>query len=228
MGQTVAITADDGFTFSAFLETPPGDIRGGMVVVQEIFGVNVHIREVCARLAAEGYVALAPALFDRLQTGVELGYGEADIAVGRDLARVRTDFDRAVLDTLQTGAYLRGLMPSGRKVGCVGYCWGGVVTAAIAVSDSPAIDAAISYYGTGSVNFANRSTTKPVQLHFGDQDHTIPMTDIETLRQAWPSAEIYVYEAMHGFNCDHRASYNAAAAELARMRGYDFLHRHVG
>ena len=227
MGTNIDIVANDGFTFRGYVAEPAGKPRGAMVVVQEIFGVNSHIEQVCDGYAAEGYVAIAPALFDRLERDVALGYTPDDMKRGFELARGRTDFKRAVADVLDTAVVARErLVAAGvenPKVGCVGYCWGGVVTAAVAVSGSPAMDAAICYYGTGSVNYADQPLSMPLQMHFGDQDASIPPADIDKMRAGWPIAEIYVYEGHHGFNCDQRPQGDKALADLALSRVHTFL-----
>ncbi len=227
MGTPITITADDGFSFDAYLAEPTGTSKGGIVVIQEIFGVNSHIRAVCDGYAADGYTAIAPALFDRLEKGVELGYEGADIEIGRELARTKTDFKRAVGDVLDTADHLRGLLGSNAKVATTGYCWGGVVSIAAAMQGPDRVQAAISYYGTGTVNFAKQTPHVPLQLHFGDQDGSIPEADIDTMRNAWPDAEIYVYNAHHGFNCTERSQHDPASATLAKTRVLDFLSKHI-
>jgi carboxymethylenebutenolidase len=227
MGTAITITADDGFTFDAYLAEPAGTPKGGIVVIQEIFGVNSHIREVCDGYAADGYTAIAPALFDRLQKGVELTYEGDDVAVGLDLARTKTDFNRAVGDVLDTADYIRSLIGAGAKVATTGYCWGGVVSIGAGMQGAGRVQASVSYYGTGTVNFAKQTTEVPLQLHFGDQDGSIPEADIETMRNAWPSAEIFVYNAHHGFNCTQRSQHDPASATLAKSRVLEFLSKHI-
>ena len=228
MGTTTNLITDDGFDMSAYLAEPTGRPKGGIVVVQEIFGVNIHIREVCDGFAADGYLAIAPALFDRVQRGVDLGYTAEDMGVGVDLARVKTDFDRAVLDTADAAKHLKTLLPAGGKVGCVGYCWGGVVTAASAMRSGASIECAVSYYGTGTVRFAGGPLVMPLLCHYGELDGSIPPADIETIRTGWPQAGVYVYHANHGFNCDHRPQHDADAATLARARTMAFFADRLG
>lgn len=232
MGTSTMIIADDGFEFSAYVAAPTGTVRGGVVVVQEIFGVNGHIREVCDGFAADGYYALAPAIFDRLERGVELGYTTDDIAIGRDLARGRTDFDRAVRDTANSADHLRALLrdepANGSRVGCTGYCWGGVVTAASAVRSAGSFGCAVSYYGTGAVGFVDQPLAMPLLCHYGDQDTSIPPEDIAKIRIWAGDANVHVYAAQHGFTCDHRPQYDEAAASLARVRTLDFFTLHLG
>lgn len=232
MGSNIAMRMSDGFELSCYLATPAGPPKGAIVVVQEIFGVNSHIRSVADGYASHGYLAVAPALFDRLETGVELGYTTDDIAVGIDLARGRTDFARAVADVGDVATSIRtklgGLNASGTKVGCVGYCWGGVVVTGVGFATPPTVDASVSYYGTGTVNFADRQPTAPMMFHFGDQDHTIPNEDIAKMQASWPTATIHVYGAQHGFNCDQRGSFDPASRDLALTRTLEFFAAHVG
>jgi carboxymethylenebutenolidase len=221
MGTNIEIVANDGFAFRGYVAEPTGTPKGAMVVVQEIFGVNSHIEQVCDGYAANGYLAIAPALFDRIERDVALGYNGHDMKRGVELARSKTDFKRAVADVLDTAGVARARLAAagveGGKVACVGYCWGGVV------SGSSAMDAAICYYGTGSVNFVDQPLTMPLQMHFGDQDASIPATDIDKMRTGWPTAEIYVYEGHHGFNCDQRPQGDKALADLAISRVHAFL-----
>ncbi len=227
MGANIEIVANDGFSFRGYVAEPTGIPKGAMIVVQEIFGVNSHIEQVCDGYAADGYLAIAPALFDRIERDVALGYTGDDMKRGVELARSKTDLKRAVADVLDTAGVARERLAAAGleapKVACVGYCWGGVVTAAVSVSGSTAMDAAICYYGTGSVNFVDQPLTMPLQMHFGDQDASIPATDIDKMRTSWPTAEIYVYEGHHGFNCDQRPQGDKALADLALSRVHTFL-----
>ncbi len=228
MSATITLTASDGFELAAYLAVPDGVPRGGVVVIQEIFGVNVHIRDVADGYSADGYIAIAPALFDRLERGVDLGYTGPDIEIGRDLARGRTDFARAVSDTEDAASLVRTMLPASGKVGCVGYCWGGVVAAASATSSVSKVDASVSYYGSGTVSLIGEPLIAPLLCHYGDQDTSIPPADIDKMRGAWPSAEVFVYPAQHGFNCDRREQYDPVARELARTRTLEFFGRHLG
>jgi carboxymethylenebutenolidase len=216
------LQAADGHRFAAFVARPEGTPRGALVVLQEIFGVNSHIRAVAERYAAAGYVAIAPALFDRLQRGVELGYTEDDIKRGRELkvaskqALALQDIAAAVAEGAKHG-----------KVGIVGYCWGGLMTW-LAACKVEGLSAAISYYGAGIPDQAALVPQCPVLMHFGEHDHLIPQPQVQAFAQARPEVEVHVYPADHGFNCDQRAAFEPASAELARERTLAFLHRHVG
>jgi carboxymethylenebutenolidase len=222
MDATTQITAADGHELSIYRAEPAGRARGGLVVAQEIFGVNSHIRAVCDDFAAEGYLAVAPALFDRVERAVDLGYQSDDIARGRAI-REKVSLEDAQADVEAAAKELAG---AGR-IGVVGYCWGGTV-AWVAATRSKSFAAAVSYYGGGVPELAGEQPNCPVQLHFGEQDHAIPLAGVERLQTAHPQLPVYVYPAGHGFNCDQRASYHAESARLARERTLAFLRAHVG
>jgi carboxymethylenebutenolidase len=224
LGKTVTLTASDGHKFSAYRADPKGKPRGGVVVIQEIFGVNDHIRKVTNGYAAEGYVAIAPALFDRLKPNFEVGYSDADIAVGRDM-KGKADTGAALRDI----AAARDAIKDAGKLGVVGYCWGGYL-AWLAATRLDGFAAASSYYGGGIGSAAEEKPRCPVIMHFGDKDHAIPLTEVDKVRAAQQGrpVEIYVYSAGHGFNCDQRGSHHAESAKLARDRTLDFFRKHVG
>lgn len=222
MGERVQLTAADGTRLSAYRASPSGTPRGGLVVVQEIFGINSHIRSVCDGFAADGYVAIAPALFDRYAPGFEVGYTPEDIARGREL-KAKAGIESALLDIV---AARDAVAPTG-KVGIVGYCWGGYV-AWMSAARVSGLACAIPYYGGGILDARNESPKCPVLAHFGERDAMIPATGVRELQKLYPAAQIFLYAADHGFNCDQRAAYNPAAAKLARERSLGFLRRHVG
>ena len=224
MAQFTTLTAADGFTLSAYVALPQGKPRAAIVILQEIFGVNSHIREVADRFAAEGYLAVAPATFDRVKRGVELGYTDADMTAGFELktavdalpgAGVLLDIQAAIDHAAQT---------SGGKVGVIGFCWGGLLTWKAACL-LKGLSAAVPYYGGGITSESEiaRQPQCPVMAHFGDQDHWIPMEGIEAFKKVQLQVAVHVYPANHGFNCDQRGSYNEAAAMLARERSLAFL-----
>jgi len=219
---TLQGTAADGHTLGIYRVDPAGRPRGGLVVVQEIFGVNSHIRLVCDDYAAAGYVAVAPALFDRVERDVQLGYGPDDVTRGRAI-REKVSLEDALADV---EAAAREVAGAGR-IGVVGYCWGGTV-AWVAATRSRTFAAAVSYYGGGVPDLANEQPNCPVQLHFGEQDHAIPLAGVDKLKLAHPELPVYLYPAGHGFNCDQRASYHAESARLARERTLAFLREHLG
>jgi len=216
------LTAADGFKLAAYRADPAGKVRGALVVAQEIFGVNSHIKSVCDGFAADGYVAIAPALFDRYERGVDIGYTAADIAKGREL-KGKTTIDAALRDV----AAARDAVSSSGKVGVVGYCWGGYV-AWMTASRLPGFACAIPYYGGGMLEASGEEPKCPLIAHFGERDANIPVAGVRELAAAHPEAQVYIYAADHGFNCDQRGSYDAAAAKLARERTLAFLQRHVG
>ena len=219
MGTTISLTSSDGFQLSAYRAEPEGPTHGGVVVVQEIFGVNSHIRSVVDRYAAAGYLAIAPAIFDRERPGIELGYTADDIEVGRDIARGKLDFQNVLADVAAAGASAA----EAGKVGVVGYCFGGLVTAAAAIHLAGTFDAAVSYYGGSTVELIDKTPQIPMMMHFGERDHAIPLDDVDKISAAWPKVMVHLYDAEHGFNCDHRASFSAVPAAIAQARSYRFF-----
>lgn len=220
MSETVELKAADGHGFSAYRAGTKGASRA-LVVVQEIFGVNGHIRSVCDRFAAEGYAVIAPALFDRVRPGVELGYTPDDVARGRDLRAEVSD--AAVLHDIEAAAAALGGLPRG----IVGYCWGGTV-AWWGATRAAGFGAAVGWYGGGIAATRDETPRCPVQLHFGEKDGGIPLTDVDAIRAAQPGVEVFVYPgAGHGFGCDERGSFDADAAALAQKRTLAFLAEHV-
>ncbi len=218
----IELTAADGHTLGAYVAGPK-DAARALVVVQEIFGVNRHMRRICDDFAAAGYAVVCPALFDRTERGVELGYDAADVARGRDL-RGTIDAGKTVLDILAAAAVL----PRAAKRGIVGYCWGGTVVWHGATLTS-AFAAGVGWYGGGIAAAKEEAPRCPVQLHFGETDASIPMADVEAVRAARPEVEVFVYPgAGHGFGCEERGSYVAADAAKAQERTLAFLSRHLG
>jgi len=220
MGEWVKLRADDGVELGAWVARPEGEPVAGLVVVQEIFGVNAHIRRVTEGWAKDGFIAVAPALFDRVEPGVELGYEGADAERARSFIP-KLSFEKSLLDTKAAMDYARKV--SGEKVGVIGYCYGGTI-AWLAAAGLGA-DTAVGYYGGRIGNYAHERPGCPVMLHFGRQDAHIPPEEIDKVRGAHPEVEIYMYDAGHGFNCDARSAYNAAAAGEARGRSLEFLKR---
>ncbi len=219
---TIELTAADGHRLAAYVAQPAGAARGALVVLQEIFGVNSHIRAVADGYAADGYLAIAPALFDRSERGVELGYTEADIVRGRALKAASADAP-ALLDIASAVKRVQG---AGR-VGVIGYCWGGYL-AWMASGGVAGLAASVAYYGGGMPARADVQPRCPVQAHFGEQDGHIPLAGVASLKAAHPSIELHLYAAGHGFNCDQRGSFDAPSATLARERTLAFLRRHIG
>jgi carboxymethylenebutenolidase len=229
MGSFVELKAADGFGFPAYVAQPQGTPKGAVVVLQEIFGVNSHIRSVADGYAAAGYLAVAPSTFHRVQQGVELGYTEDDMKAGFGLKMAVEALPApGVMQDIQA-AIDHAAAVSGKKVGIVGYCWGGLLTWRAACGLS-GISAAAPYYGGGMTAEADagRRPLCPVMAHFGDQDHWIPLDTVEAFRAAQPGVVVHVYGANHGFNCDQRGSYHAESAALARERTLAFFAQHLG
>lgn len=223
MGEEIRLTAEDGHELGAYRADPSAAPRGGIVVLQEIFGVNAHIREVCDGYAAEGYAVIAPALYDRSsRRDCQLGYVPDDITLGRQL-REEFSWDDTVKDVK---AAVEVHKQAGLKVGTVGYCWGGTISY-LAATRLP-VDAAVVYYGGQIIPYVEEDENCPLLMHFGERDQGIPMSDVEHIAKAHPQAEVHVYDADHGFNCDHRASYDESAAALARSRTLAFYAANLG
>ena len=223
MGTQISLTASDGFKLGGYRAEPSGKPKGGLVIIQEIFGVNHHIRAVCDRIAAQGYAALAPALFDRQQPNFESGYSPDEIAEARkfvanpDWAAMMRDVQAAIDEAKKSG-----------PTAIVGFCLGGTI-AFLAAAKLNGLSAAIGWYGGQIVKNADEKPKVPTQLHFGEKDASIPMSDVEIIKQKrGGDCEIYVYpDAQHGFNCEERGSYNEAAAKLARERSIAFLNKNL-
>jgi carboxymethylenebutenolidase len=225
MGETIALTAGDGHKFSAYEERPTGTVRGGLVVVQEIFGVNAHIRRVAGGYAADGYRVIAPGIFDRAEPGVELGYSKPEADRGVEL-RKKIPIDAMLRDI---AASIEALAGSG-KVGLVGYCLGGSLAWLAAVRLS-GLAASVGYYGgTVAANLGDKPRC-PVMLHFGETDGGIPMSDVDKVRAATDPAKVQIFTyagAGHAFNRDGTPVYHADSAKLARERTLTFLREHIG
>jgi carboxymethylenebutenolidase len=221
MGETIKLKSADGFTFSAYVAGPANATKG-VVVVQEIFGVNHHIRDMADRFAAQGYAVVAPAVYDRVQPGFEVGYTQDDIAKGRDV-RMKLNDTQLMQDVEAAANHL-----TGKKLGIVGYCFGGTV-AWWGATRSSKFAASSCWYGGGIPGTKDERPNCPVQMHFGEKDASIPMTDVDSVRAAQPKAEVFVYDgAQHGFGCDERGSYSKPDYELAQTRTLDFFAKHLG
>ena len=224
----ISLTAADGFEFSAYVATPSGQPKGAVVVLQEIFGVNAHIREVADGYAAAGYLAVAPATFQRAKAGMELGYTADDMQAGMALkATVEALPEPGVLADIQA-AVDYAAKTSGGKVGIVGYCWGGLLTWR-AAGQVTGLSAAVPYYGGGSTSEAERVRQPhcPVLAHYAEHDGWIPMDTVQAFIQAQPTVEVHTYDAHHGFNCNHRDAYQEASAKLALTRTLAFFEKHL-
>ena len=222
MGESATLHAADGHTLSAYVAQPAGQPLAALVVIQEIFGVNAHIRSVADSFANDGFFAVAPAIFDRIKPGIELGYEGADMQTAMSLIP-KLNPDQSVIDI--GAAIYYAAKTTGKKVGVVGYCFGGTLAWLSATRLHPA--AAVGYYGGRIGNYAAESPNCPVMLHFGKQDAHIPAEEVEKLHTAHPEVEILWYDAGHAFNCNPRPSYNPAAAQLARDRTLAFFRKHL-
>ena len=215
MGKPLSLTAKDAHRLGAYRADPEGKPRGGIVVVQEIFGVNHHIRSVCDRLAALGYSALAPALFDRFARDFQSGYSPDEIAQARKLL-ANVDWAAFVRDTTAAVEALP------RPVAVMGFCMGGTV-AYLAATQLDGLAAAVCFYGGQIVKHADQKPRCQTQMHFGEKDEHIPMTDVDAIRANRPECEVHVYPAGHGFYCDERASFDPESAAIAWGRSIRFL-----
>lgn len=224
MGERFTINASDGFTLNAYRAIPDGKARGGVVVIQEIWGLNNWVRSVVDRFAAHGYYAVAPAMFDRIEFGYESeNYGPEQFAVIGQMMK-RFDHQTALLDV---EAAVRVASDAG-KVGITGYCFGGAVSWR-AAHHGLGLSAASGYYGGGVLNYIDLAPNVPIEMHYGDQDNGIPLEQIEALKGKYPQAGIHVYTAGHGFcNSDRPASFNEAACTKASARTLAFFRQHLG
>lgn len=217
MGNWVDLSANDGHSFSAYVAVATDNVKGGVVIAQEIFGVNHHIQDLCDRYAKCGYTAIAPALFDRLEKDVFLDYDSDGIAKGIEL-KGKLEDNLALKDI---DAAKNHISDSG-SISVIGYCWGGTLAYLTAVQ-TQGFSKAVCYYGGAIASLKDQQPQIPTLLHFGDQDTGIPMTDVNAFMNTRPETKTYIYQAGHGFNCDKRGSYNAAAAKLALSRTLDFI-----
>jgi carboxymethylenebutenolidase len=224
MGTMITLKASDGFTLGAYEAKPEGKPRAGLVVIQEIFGVNDHIKRVADGFADDGYHVISPAIFDRGERGVDLGYDKADIDKGIAI-RGKIPLEATLLDVAAAIAALKGA----GKVAIVGYCFGGSL-AWLGATRLDGLSATIGYYGGMIANHLDEKPRCPIMLHFGEQDGGIPMTDVDKIRAASDPAkvQIFTYPAGHAFNRDGTPVYSAHCAMLARMRTLKFLQEQVG
>jgi carboxymethylenebutenolidase len=222
MGQDIRLKASDHFELGGYRADPSGTPKGAVVVIQEIFGVNHHIRGVCDRLADEGYVAIAPAIFDRVEPDFTSGYSPDEIAVARKFV-ANPDWPAMLRDTQAAIDAVKSIGP----VGIIGFCLGGSIAYAAATKLS-GLSAAIGYYGGAIARFADDKPNVPTQLHFGEKDAGIPLSDVETIKAKRPDVEVFIYPgAQHGFHCDERASYDKTSADIAWPRSMAFLAGHL-
>ena len=222
MSEWITLHAADGHDLSAYVARPEGEPIAGLVVIQEIFGVNAHVRSVADGYAKDGFLAIAPALFDRIERGVELAYDGADMQKAVSFIP-KLDAEKSTADI--AAAIDFAAAETDKKVGVIGYCWGGTL-AWIAACRLP-VAVAVGYYGGHISKYAAETPAVPVMLHFGKQDAHIPAEAVEKIQAAHPEVEVYWFDAGHGFNCDARASYSPTAAKEARERSLSFLKKHL-
>jgi carboxymethylenebutenolidase len=221
MGQTIGLKASDGFLLGGYRADPSGKPKGSLVVIQEIFGVNRHIRNVCDRFAEQGYAAIAPAMFDRAKADVELGYGKSDMDEGVKLrAEIKLE------DSLKDVQAAIDAAKSSGKVGVVGYCWGGSL-AFLAATRLSGLACAVGYYGGMIAAHKEEKPKVPTILHFGEQDHGIPMADVEKIKAARPDVKVYTWPAGHGFSCDERPSFEPDSHQKALKITLAFFRQHL-
>ena len=222
MGNMIQLTAADGHKFSAYRAEPAGKPKGALIVVMEIFGVNSHIKRVTDEFAGDGYLAIAPAMFDRVQPGLDIGYTPPDIEIGRGIMQ-KMKLDDALKDV---AAAMKNVESAG-KIGIVGYCWGGTV-AWKAACTLAGFACSAPYYGGGIPGLIGEQPKCPVMFHWGETDQSIPLDKAKEVAAAHKSQTHYFYPAGHGFNCEQRGSYNAESSKLARTRTLEFLAKYVG
>ena len=222
MGQDIKLTASDNFQLGGYRADPAGTPKAAVVVIQEIFGVNHHIRSVCDRLAKEGYVAIAPSIFDRIEPGFTSGYSADEVTNARKFV-ANPDWTAMLRDTQAAIDAVKGVGP----VGIIGFCLGGSVAYAAATKLN-GLSAAIGYYGGAIIRFVDDKPKVPTQLHFGEKDAGIPLTDVETIKARRPEVEVHIYPgAQHGFHCDERGSYDKTSADIAWPRSMAFFAKHL-
>ncbi|MEQ1802429.1 MAG: dienelactone hydrolase family protein [Gammaproteobacteria bacterium] len=222
-GNTIKIKTLDGHTLDGYLASPAGTPTAGLLVLQEIFGVTAHMRHVTDEFARHGFLALAPALFDRVKPGTELPYTRID--EGRTLMQ-KLPIDDVASDLAGSVAALRARLPAGMKVGAVGYCWGGAIADLAACRAG--VDAAVSYYGRANVGWLDEKPRCPILYHFGAKDPLIPPEIVAQIRDGRPGAPAFVYpEAGHGFSCDERPEFHEPSHRVALERTLAFLGQHL-
>jgi carboxymethylenebutenolidase len=219
MGHKIQMTAADGHVLSAYMAEPIGKPRGGIVVIQEIFGVTRHIRDVAEQYAAAGYLAVAPALFDRVEPDVDVPYSDSQKGFGYVKA---LNNDKVMLDIQAAADHVK----SAGRVGVVGYCWGGQL--AFLSAARLTVDTAVAYYGGGIQQQLAHVPRVPVMFHFGEKDTHIPLSAVDEIRRAYPRGVYHLYPAGHGFNCTDRASFDAPCAKLAFDRSVEFFRQNIG
>jgi len=220
MSEFNTLMARDGHEFRTYLAPPTGRARGAVVVIQEIFGVNSHIRSVADGYAAEGYLTIAPSLFDRVRRGIELDYNEQTMQEGMGYVKQLKQEE-----TLKDLSAAIAVVKHAGRIGVVGFCWGGTMSY-LAACELP-VACAVAYYGAGIPKYLDKKPKRPVMYHFGERDKSIPPSDIEKIKAANPEGIFYLYPANHAFNRDVGTNYDPESAALARKRTLEFFAKHV-
>ena len=221
MGELLKTTASDGHEFNSYLTQPTSAPLGGLVIIQEIFGVNKHIKSIADKYAREGYLVAAPSLFDRIDKGIELGYEPEDIERGRALKEI-TGNDAPLKDIEAA----RSIVSAAGKVGVIGFCWGGTLTW-LAACKVPGFACASSYYGGGIGDLISFTSKCPIIFHFGEKDGSIPLDEVERVKVNQPDSPVYFYPAGSGFNCDERASFEPTSSKIAEERTLEYLRQYL-
>ena len=221
MGTTIKLTSADGHTFDAYRADPPRTPKGAIVVIQEIFGVNPHMKSVCDFYATKGYTAIAPAVYDRKQKGYSASVSPDAIAKGASIAMSLNPME-TLADIRAAADAVRGPQ-RGSKVGIVGYCFGGSMTAAASIHLADVFAGAVAYYGGNIGDMLADQPKIPLLCHFGKKDEYIPLKTIKKIRAAWTTAIVHAYPAEHGFNRDGSSNYHQASARKAQKRSLDFF-----
>jgi carboxymethylenebutenolidase len=222
-GSMIQMKMNDGAEMGVYHVEPKGARRGGLVLIQEIFGVTDHIKECCDSFADEGYEVLGPSLYDREAPGFAVSYSPEDIQKAIKIARGEHPFEQSIADACTCIDAMKSKGP----VFITGYCYGGSVTWAAACK-CDGLAAASGYYGGNIPQMAEWQPKCPTILHFGKHDHGIPMEQVERVQKLHPDVPVYVYDAGHGFNSDRRTDYNPDAASLARQRTLELFREHGG
>ena len=221
MGELLKTTASDGHELTSYLTQPTSAPLGGLVIIQEIFGVNKHIKSIADKYAREGYLVAAPSLFDRIDKGIELGYEPEDIERGRDLKEI-TGNDAPLKDIEAA----RSIVSAAGKVGVIGFCWGGTLTW-LAACKVPGFACASSYYGGGIGDLISFTSKCPIIFHFGEKDESIPLDEVERVKVNQPDSPVYFYPAGNGFNCDERANFEPTSSKIAEERTLEYLRQYL-
>ena len=220
MNELIEITAKDNHRFSAYISQPSGKPKAGIVIIQEIFGVNIHIKEVTDLYASKGYLCIAPSLFDRIEKNISLNYDESGVTKGRNLKEL---CDKNALKDIEASI---SVVSSAGKVAVIGYCWGGSLSWRIGCEASN-LSASICYYGGDIPKLKDLEPKCKVLTHFGELDKGIPINDVKIFEETQPDVLTYTYPADHGFNCDHRSQYNKTCANIALERTLKFLEQNL-